>query len=161
MITRHTPIDPSNARGAEEAEALKLGGVVLNLAGLWGAQRLPWNWIPRVAGDKTKLKEKGSLHLIHGEDVAKGIVGVVERLLKGEGKGERWIVTDLRCYDWWDLCAAWGNEEVKGWVREGMREGEVEVLPRKGRVLGRRVGGREFWEWVGGWPGRTLVVGRD
>ncbi|TGZ77076.1 hypothetical protein EX30DRAFT_344440 [Ascodesmis nigricans] len=160
FIDRHNSIDPSSARGAEETRLLALGGVVLNLAGLWGGARLPRNWLPRVAGDLEKLRAKGSLHLVHGEDVARGVLAVVECLIRrGVGRGQRWLLTDMRVYDWWDLAAAWGKEE---WVGALLKESgeEVRVLPRGPELLGRVLDAREFWEFVGLWPRWSLTYGR-
>lgn len=75
-VTRHSRYDKSNARAIAEDELLTLGGCVLNLSGLWGGARQPKNWIDRVAATKGQLKGKASLHMIHGEDVARGIVAV-------------------------------------------------------------------------------------
>jgi hypothetical protein len=75
-VTRDSKYDMSNERAVAEDELLRLGGCVLNLSGLWGDARQPVNWIDRVAPTKDKLKEKASLHLIHGHDVAQAVVGV-------------------------------------------------------------------------------------
>lgn len=163
VIDRHNKIDEGNARAEEEDRILEeRGAVVLNLAGLWGAERSPRNWLPRVAGDREKLKGKGSLHLVHGEDVARAVVGVAEKLLgrggDATGRGERWLVSDLRVYDWWDLAAAWGKEE---WVQGLMKEEEVRWLPRNADKLGRVLDAREFWEFFGLWPKWSLTWGEQ
>ena len=49
---------------------------MLNLAGLWGGERQAKNWIGRVAATKEQLKGKTSLHMVHGEDVARAIIAV-------------------------------------------------------------------------------------
>ncbi|KAH0847990.1 hypothetical protein FOPE_01843 [Fonsecaea pedrosoi] len=117
FVDSHSPIDPSNERGIAEDELTSLGGCVLNLAGLYGAQRQPGNWIARVAKTKDQLGEKGALHLIHGSDVAGAVVGVIEadraetdKNASGERSptteklfGRRWIVADCVCYDWWSV----------------------------------------------------------
>ena len=159
--------DKGNARAVAENELLALLGsraCVLNLAGLYGGERQPRNWVGRVAKSKEEVRAKGGVHLIHGGDVARGVV-----LALGEGwegvKGGRWIVCDLRCYDWWELVLSWGKEERDGvkegeglqyekWVLELMREEGVRALPRDVERLGRRLDGRGFWEAVGGWPER-------
>ena len=125
----------------------------------------------RVARCKEDVRAKGALHLVHGEDVARGVVGVV--LLGGEGGwgkvgGRRWIVCDLRVYDWWDLIMGWGGEvEVEGererveyrrWVMELMREEGMRALPREKEALGRVLDGRDFWEAIGSWPGVGRVT---
>lgn len=79
------PIDETNARGVAEEELISLGGCVLNLAGLYGGERNPRNWVSRVAKSKEQLGEKGAVHLIHGWDVARAVVGVIR---KGQGKGK-------------------------------------------------------------------------
>lgn len=78
-VTRHSRYDVSNARAVAEDELLKLGGCVLNLSGLWGGDRHPKNWVERVAPTKEKLREKTSLHLVHGADVAQAIVAVHQK----------------------------------------------------------------------------------
>jgi hypothetical protein len=75
-VTRHSRYDVSNPRTIAEDELLTLGGCVLNLSGLWGGDRHPKNWVERVAPTKEKLREKTSLHLLHGDDVARAIVAV-------------------------------------------------------------------------------------
>jgi hypothetical protein len=75
-VTRHSKYDKANPRAIAEDEFMSLGGCVLDLAGLWGGERQPRNWIDRVAATKEQLKEKTSLHMVHGEDVARGIVAV-------------------------------------------------------------------------------------
>ncbi|KAI4179357.1 MAG: hypothetical protein L6R41_007889, partial [Letrouitia leprolyta] len=79
---RHSPIDMDNQRGVAEEELLSLCGkqaCVLNLAGLWGGVRQPKNWISRVAKSKEDVKGKGALHLVHGEDVGRGVLGCLEK----------------------------------------------------------------------------------
>jgi hypothetical protein len=140
---------------------------VLNLAGLWGGQRVVRNWLPRVAPTKDALADKvtdlrpskrvarsligvslqGSLHLIHGLDLARAILAVHSDFSKAAG--QRWLLTDGRVYDWWDLGSAWGTENSSDgpavWVRELMQEGDVRVLPRNTELLGRILDSRDFW----------------
>jgi hypothetical protein len=47
--------------------------------------------------------------LIHGIDVARAILAVHGHFLRAQGK--RWILSDNRVYDWWDLAFAWGSPE--------------------------------------------------
>jgi hypothetical protein len=75
-VTRHSKYDTENPRAIAEDELLQLGGCVLNLSGLWGGERLVKHWVDRVARSKEMLKGKGSLHMIHGEDVSRAIVAV-------------------------------------------------------------------------------------
>ncbi|KAL7267514.1 hypothetical protein RUND412_009894 [Rhizina undulata] len=145
---RHSPIDTSDARGIAESELLALGGCVLNLSGLWGHSRDPKNWVRRVAPTRDAIAQKTSLHLIHGLDVARAIVAVHRDFTPGE----RWMLTDLRVYDWWDLAAAWGAGGEDGdrgnqaeWVMELMQEWDVRSLPRPVEMLGRALDGCEFW----------------
>jgi nucleoside-diphosphate-sugar epimerase len=95
---------PSNPRAESEFELLALSSptspyqtqtTVLNLAGLWGGTRIPRNWVSRVAPTKDALVKKGSVHFIHGEDVARAIIVVHRRF----SPGQRWILTDERVYD--------------------------------------------------------------
>jgi hypothetical protein len=64
---RKSPFIVTN-RSSEEVELLALSSsfaptTVLNLAGLWGNQRLPRNWLARVAPTKEALKIKVSMNL--------------------------------------------------------------------------------------------------
>ncbi|KAL8995278.1 MAG: hypothetical protein Q9169_004951 [Polycauliona sp. 2 TL-2023] len=169
-LDRHSPIDPSSERAVAEAELLALMGkraCILNLAGLWGGERHPRNWVPRVAKTKEDVKAKGALHLVHGEDVASAIVGCLE---EWEGvEAERWIVCDLRTWDWWDLILGWADGrkdeglgegkplEYGKWVLELMEEQEVGALPRGREMLGRCLDGRDFWRRIAAVPKRTLL----
>ena len=185
--TRHSAYVNSNPRATAEDELLALSAdaVVLNLAGLWGSSRDVINWIPRVAPSKEAVRTKGSLHLVHGRDVARAILAVhlaprrppaaaspaglaAAAGEKRERLGRRYLVTDLRVYDWWDLAssrpvgAAAGavartdadahRERVAGWVAELMEEEAVEGLPRSAEELGRAMSSREFWRDFGLMP---------
>ncbi len=134
---------------------------MLELAGLYGGERRPREWVGRVMRGKEVVRGKGALHLVHGNDVARGVVGCLRRWERVGGR--RWIVTDLRVYDWWDLVMSWGvgedgGEEGRRWVRELMGEEGVRGLPREKGELGRVLDGRGFWEAVGWWPGEGRVT---
>ena len=107
--------------------------------------------------------------MIHGSDVARAILAVHDRF--AEAIGQRWMLTDVRVYDWWDLAAAWGSEDVKDdgvvekgkiarvgngakgphprWVRELMNEAGIRKLPRTVDELGKGFDSREFWNTFG------------
>ena len=53
-----------------EDELRDLGACMLDLAGLYGGERDPKNWVMRVATTKEQVKGKLALHLAHGADVA-------------------------------------------------------------------------------------------
>lgn len=80
---RNGPMNQTDERIIAENGLMKVGGCVLNLAGLWGGVRNPKNWISRVAATKSSLEDKGSLHLIHGADVARLIISVFKRFTSG------------------------------------------------------------------------------
>jgi hypothetical protein len=95
--------------------------------------------------------------MVHGEDVARIVLAVHRQ--PERAAGQRWMITDGRVYDWWDLASAWGigpgassggeGEEGRGpharWVRELMHKHGIRALPRPPEVLGRALDGREFW----------------
>lgn len=165
---RHSPYDRANVRAAAEDELLALAPrvptTVLNLSGLFGGPRAVKHVVGRVAPTKEALRNKGSIHMIHGIDVARAILAVHENFELATGK--RWLLTNNRVYDWWDLAAAWGTEftTVKGqaqpptssakrdkgphsrWVRELMREQGVRALPRAPELLGQALDSRDFWD---------------
>ncbi|KAM7207878.1 hypothetical protein V8F20_001672 [Naviculisporaceae sp. PSN 640] len=160
-ITRHAPLSlPSAPRTVAETELLSLGGCVLHLAGLWdGEKRMPSHWIDRVASSKEALRSKGSLHMIHGIDVARAILAVSQvddEKWSEKCKGQRWMLTDGFVYDWWALLVGWADikkeDREKGeptkqakWVYELMLEEGVRGLPRSMEQLKRCYDTREFW----------------
>ncbi|KAI0671343.1 hypothetical protein C8Q78DRAFT_1069058 [Trametes maxima] len=146
---RHSKFDETNDRAKAEIELLALAPevptTVLDLCGLWGGPRHFKNWIGRVAPSKDALKQKGSIHLIHGLDVSRAVLAVHANF--GRASGQRWLLTDLRVYDWWDLASAWGEEGKQArWVKELVREEGIRALPRTPEVIGRAMDSREFWE---------------
>ncbi|KAJ3813382.1 hypothetical protein F5876DRAFT_35245 [Lentinula aff. lateritia] len=164
---RHSSYN-SNERSDAEDELLALSPeaptTVLDLAGLYGGNRTMKRWVGKVAPTKEILRNKGSIHMIHGIDVARAIIAIHKDFSKAVG--QRWLLTDGRVYDWWDLASAWGSgpgdadnsnlgpdSESCGpqaaWVRELMRETGVRALPRSNETLGRALDSREFWETFG------------
>ncbi|KAJ7587346.1 hypothetical protein C8J56DRAFT_827592 [Mycena floridula] len=161
---RHSEIVVGDARANAEQELLALSpeipATVLNLSGLWGGSRSMRNYVSRVAPTKEVLQNKGSLHMIHGLDVARAILAVHANFNKSIG--QRWLLTDNRVYDWWDLASGWGASDGGPqlqplWVRELMRENNVRALPRNAEVLGRALDSREFWETFDLSPCKTLL----
>ncbi|KIJ52371.1 hypothetical protein M422DRAFT_25992 [Sphaerobolus stellatus SS14] len=159
---RHSPYDTENKRAIAEDELLSLSGsahvTVLLLCGLWGGQRSVRNWVGRIAPSKEVLKGKTSLHMIHGSDVARVILVVHEKFDLADGS--RWLLTDGRVYDIWDLVSAWGDAGYAGrgkpptgphpkWVQELMDEHNVRALPRGPEQLGKTLDSREFWTTFG------------
>lgn len=107
---------------------------------------------------------QGSLHLIHGEDVARAILAAHRGFDKLAG--ERWCLSDLRVYDWWELVSSWGppahdgerdiTEGPRLWVKQLMGERGVRALPRPMEQLGRTLDSCEFWDVIGIIPTVTL-----
>jgi len=91
-VTRHSKYDKSNLRAIAEDELLGLGGCVLDLSGLWGGARQVKHWVDRVAATKEQLKGKTSLHMVHGEDVARAIIAVHHKF--GDAKGQRFVCSN-------------------------------------------------------------------
>ncbi|KAL9536191.1 hypothetical protein SMMN14_01802 [Sphaerulina musiva] len=173
--TRASPYDTSNKRAQAEDELLRLGGSVLNLAGLHGGkERNPRKWVNRVAPQKDDVRNKKSLHLVHGLDVARGVLAVLGKW--DRARGQRWMLTDGLVYDWWELFVGWADQEEEQkqqqqqqqegtngeeerekeerekqpskqakWVSELMWEENVLALPRSMEVLGRCYDSRDFW----------------
>ncbi|EIN10092.1 hypothetical protein PUNSTDRAFT_133857 [Punctularia strigosozonata HHB-11173 SS5] len=156
-IDRHSRFDTSNDRARAEMELLALSTetptTVLNLCGLWGGKRSMRNWVGRVAPTKEVLSKKTSIHMIHGFDVARAILAVHSTF--APANGQRWLLTDGRVYDWWDLASAWGPQPK--WVFELMEETGVRALPRDPKHLGRALDSREFWVTFGLHPAKARL----
>lgn len=154
-------------RAQAEDELIELGGSVLVLAGLWGGERLPWNWVKRVAPSRDKLEQKTSLHLVHGEDVARGCIAYHKRFTGGD----RWVLTDLLVYDWWQVLKEWSDQlerpvEEDGtkityaaWVSQLMQAKGMKSLPRSEHELGRVLDSSKFWNTVQILPQNYLSTG--
>lgn len=178
---RHTsadrpPISGASPRYIAESALLstfKRDIVVLSLAGLYGGStRHPLNWLSKVAGDEEKLGTKGSLHLVHGKDVTQAVLGVWHQLEhsgrndKSSVWGQRWIVTDGRVYDWWQLALELPPQDSEDrskyakWVNKLKSQHGVKHLPRPvgsaeqgpPQYLDRELSSDSFWEVIGKKP---------
>ena len=162
--TEDSVYDESDARAIAEDELRAcVGGCALDLAGLYGGSRVPRMWLPRLAKSKEDVRKRGAVHFVHGEDVARAIIATHRKFTPGK----RWIIADLRVYDWYDLIMSFsaltgGEEETQEvldtrqefakWVGELMLEEGIRALPREMSQLGRKLDSRGFWEHHGIWP---------
>lgn len=159
--TDDSPYDRSDSRAVAEDELLQLHGCVLNLSGLYGGARVPRTWLPRLGKSKDDVRKRGAVHFVHGEDVARAIVATHRKFTPGK----RWIIADLRVYDWYDLImsfsamtetdsveAAETAQHFATWVGELMEEENIRALPREMNSLGRKLDSRGFWNHHGVWP---------
>ncbi|KAF9046807.1 hypothetical protein BDZ89DRAFT_1089377 [Hymenopellis radicata] len=144
---RHTPYTKTDRALAED----EFPGTVLCLSGLWGGPRNARRFVLQAAASKAALEAKDSLHLIHGQDVARAILAVHRKPSPG-----RWLLTDGRVYDWWELASAWSPEHA-GWVRELMKQHGIRALPRDTGLLRRMLDSSEFWETHGIEPEKARV----
>ncbi|PNS19268.1 hypothetical protein CAC42_2445 [Sphaceloma murrayae] len=177
-LDRYSPYDRENERAIAEEAYLGRGALVLNLSGLWdGEKRDPKNWVERVATTKEAVEGKTSLHMVHGVDVGRALLAIVQAWEKDRGTdeckrvhGQRWMLTDGFVYDWWALFAGWADvgssSEVAGqpqpskqsqWVYELMNETGVKALPRSVEQLGRCYDSREFWTTFGLGPLKARI----
>jgi hypothetical protein len=159
--TDDAPYDKEDKRAIAEDELLDLGGCVLNLSGLYGGERVPAKWLPRLGQSKDDVRKRGAVHFIHGEDVARAIIATHQRF----SPNKRWIIADLRVYDWYDLIMSFSamtesatqqetetRQQFAKWVGELMEEEGVRALPREMSILGRKLDSRGFWNYHGLWP---------
>ncbi|KAA8621546.1 hypothetical protein PtrV1_06047 [Pyrenophora tritici-repentis] len=159
--TSDSHYDKHNKRAIAEDELLSLHGCVLNLSGLYGGERVPSRWLSRIVKSKEDIQKRGAVHFVHGDDVARAIIATHRNFTPGK----RWIVSDLRVYDWWDLIMSFsatvslsaGEEQqlaqkCAGWVGELMAEENVRALPRDTSTLGLKLDSREFWQHHAMWP---------
>lgn len=162
--TEASPYDACDPRAIAEDELMQcVNGCVLDLSGLYGGTRVPRTWLPRLAKCKDDVRKRGAVHFVHGEDVARAIVATHRKFTPGK----RWIIADLRVYDWYDLIMSFSamaeevEESVKDmetrlqfakWVGELMVEEGIRALPRETSGLGRKLDSRGFWREHGIWP---------
>ena len=145
----------------QQGRTRRLGhaGVVLELSGLYdNISRHPSRFLDRIAPSKLVLAAKTSVHYIHGEDVARAILAVAledtntRMQMPQTSTGKRWILTDMRVYDWWDLVPTLAQTiqhdsatPYAEWVRELMVETGTRSLPRDPITLGRALDSVAFW----------------
>ncbi|KAF2686858.1 hypothetical protein K458DRAFT_416197 [Lentithecium fluviatile CBS 122367] len=166
--------DESSAYDTEDKRAVAedelrdfAGGCILNLAGLYGGTRQPRNFAPRLVKEKDDIRKRKAVHFVHGDDVARAIVATHRKFLPGK----RWIVADLRVYDWYDLFLTLSataedgtaeeeskREQMREWVGELMVEEGIKALPRDTETLGRKLDSRGFWKYHGVWPGHERLA---
>jgi hypothetical protein len=159
--TDDAPYDKEDKRAIAEDELLDLGGCVLNLSGLYGGARVPAKWLPRLGQSKDDVRKRGAVHFIHGEDVARAIIATHQKF----SPNKRWIIADLRVYDWYDLIMSFSamtesatqqetetRQQFAKWVGELMEEEGIRALPREMSILGRKLDSRGFWNYHGLWP---------
>lgn len=83
--------------------------------------------------------------MMHGLDVSRAVLAVHAHF--DRAVGQRWLLTDLRVHDWWDMAAVWGEEgKQPRWVLELLREEGIRALPRAPEMIGRAMDSREFWD---------------
>lgn len=166
--TEDSAYDEEDRRAIAEDELRScVDGCVLNLSGLYGGTRKPRNWLARLAKSKEDVRKRKAVHFVHGDDVARAIIATHRNFTPGK----RWLIADLRVYDWYDLLMSFSaleeEEEEEGdeseeeerqrlqigkWVGELMAEEGVRALPRSLDTLGRKLDSRGFWQYMGIWP---------
>lgn len=160
----NSPYDKDDKRAIAEDELMQVvDGCILDLAGLYGGQRQPRLWVPRLVKSKEDIRKRNTVHFVHGEDVAQAII-LSHRNFTPK---KRWIIADLRVYDWYDLFMSFSalskdegldiaeverRMECAKWVRELMDEENVKALPRDVGSLGRKLDSRGFWNYHGAYP---------
>ncbi|KAF8920168.1 hypothetical protein CPB85DRAFT_1273732 [Mucidula mucida] len=119
-------------------------GTVLCLSGLWGGPRNARRFVLKAAASKAALEARNSLHLIHGQDVARAILAVHRKPSPGRGCSPT------------ALSSAWSPEHA-GWVRELVKQHGIRALPRDTGLLRRMLDSSEFWETHGIEPEKARV----
>ncbi|POV97726.1 hypothetical protein PSTT_14890 [Puccinia striiformis] len=116
-------------------------------------------YVSKVAPTKEDFGEEDEHPHDSWLDVARAILAVLDRFALAAG--QRWILTDQRVYDWWDLASAWGESGTDNrdtqvtvgpqaqWVTELMSENNIKALPRSPIQLGRALDSRQFWDTFG------------
>ncbi|KAJ2730746.1 hypothetical protein IW152_005045 [Coemansia sp. BCRC 34962] len=169
--TCHTRPDLLAGGPRVEAEEyiIDSGGCVLNLAGLWGGDRIPEKWA-RFYGSKDKLRERlkdRSLHLVHGADVARAIYAIVTSANRASQFAGRWLVSDDTVYDALQIFI--GAEHIRGYLEELLSEAEARELLSANRLddiamgssaVTRRIDASHFWSRLRLKPKYFYTVGQ-
>ena len=103
---RHSEVQPVPRAIAEDAflslnhpdnmlQKVRVPTSVLCLCGLWGHGRSPRRFINLIAPTKERLKGLGSIHFVHGHDVARAILAMVMHWDR-TGGAQRWLLTNER-----------------------------------------------------------------
>ncbi|PVU96440.1 hypothetical protein BB561_001181 [Smittium simulii] len=156
---RNTERDPAKSPERQESEDQLLnvhGGTVLYLSGLWGGARNPEGWMRFFNTEEAVLRrvKDRTLHLIHGEDVARAIV---DGVVKKPSFGEKWIISDPECTDMLEIFVKHFNEDQLNILRKVIAMPEArkyvnsdkleELIVGKEANLQRRLDPDEFWDF--------------
>jgi hypothetical protein len=110
-----------------------------------------------VAPTKSALAAKTTLHLIHGLDVARLVLQVTENFTPRQ----RWLVTDMRVYDWHELVLALDRGDDaptrRRWLAELLLQHKSRSLPRDIELEAERaLDSREVWRHFAILPTESL-----
>ncbi|KAJ2794589.1 hypothetical protein H4S07_006715 [Coemansia furcata] len=154
---------------AEEYVVGSCNGCVLNLAGLWGGDRVPEKWA-RFYASKDKLRNRlkdRSLHLVHGADVARAIYAIVGNSDKSSQFAGRWLVSDEMVYDALQIFI--GAEHIQEYLRELLEEAEVREMLSASKLddiemgpsaVTKRIDASHFWSRLQLKPNYLYTVGQ-
>ncbi|KAJ2909316.1 hypothetical protein GGI21_002005 [Coemansia aciculifera] len=170
--TRHTKPDLAAGGLRVEAEEYIInvhGGCVLNLAGLWGGERVPANWA-RFYSDKEQLRgrlKERSLHLIHGADVARSIFAIISCKDRASRFAGRWLVSDETVHDALQIYA--GADHIRSFlddllgepeVREMLGADKVDDIQMGASAVTTRIDSSHFWSQLQLEPKYVYAVGQ-
>lgn len=150
VVSESAPPEPRDAHGrtllAAETAAAAAGGVVLRLAGLYAKGRGPQSALaraPRTEDGRPRLRAPGErwLNLVHEEDAARAVLGVLDRFAQVAAAGRALDVSDgcpVRRSDFYGLVARAAG--LPGVVFDLPVEGEgpslgKQVLAERARAL--------------------------
>jgi nucleoside-diphosphate-sugar epimerase len=119
-------------------------------------------WVPRIL---PKLREKllvdPSLHLVHGDDVARATLAVIESNAEpSQVHGQRWLLSDGNVYDWRAIIQASRHRAQLGAVRAQLQS-EDPPAAEVPAPIPRRLNPDEFWKTFGLQPAFPLVLEQE
>ncbi|KAJ2743846.1 hypothetical protein GGI20_003423 [Coemansia sp. BCRC 34301] len=153
---------------AEEYVISAHAGCVLNLAGLWGGERVPDKW-SRFYSDKEQLRNRlrdRSLHLIHGADAARSIFAIIGHKDKASRFAGRWLVSDEKVYDVLQIFV--GADHIRSFLEDLMDDDEVKEMLGADKIgdiemgaafVTKRIDSSHFWSQLQLKPKYVYAVG--
>nr|WP_305909025.1 hypothetical protein [Methylomarinum sp. Ch1-1]MDP4521900.1 hypothetical protein [Methylomarinum sp. Ch1-1]MDP4521927.1 hypothetical protein [Methylomarinum sp. Ch1-1] len=133
-IDESQPLDLARERVAGEEWLRQQGAAILVLAGIYGPNRQPLDWLKKGL---IKTPDK-RVNLVHVDD----IVAITERLLNDQrdARGERFNLADSEALHWRDIARHYG----------------VDIQAEAKNYVSKRISNDKIRLWLGGYSFRPL-----
>jgi hypothetical protein len=127
-VSIHSRVNLKSTRTLRQNKLLKEGSCVLHLAGIWGENRDPLNWLKKDLISKDRL----GVNLIHENDILKVLIGISNNF--DDFKAQREILVDSQSYTWVNIISSGIKKGMlaAGFKRKSLSEAKK---PRRNKTV--------------------------